>query len=199
MKKLFTNIKQRIALWRLLGWNKTLYRFGVKRMEQSEGDSTASVDVSKSFCVTIKRYYMDIESVSGSFKLRVPFDQRPYLYLLASAQQGRTDNILGFCLTVFSTTMLCTVEQQLYNEICDAISGYIARVDKQAESAPKASEFDDELALKEVQQNVERGQMTRQQRRKAERQARKNMKEGMADIKAEKAANEAAAETKNKK
>lgn len=185
MKKLFTNIKQRIALWRLLGWNKTLYRFGEDALTFKDN---ADRDVN-SFRVTIKRYYMDIESVSGIFKLRLPFNTRPYLYLLAAAQQGRTDNIYGFCLTTFMTAMLCTAEQQLYNEICDAISGYIARVNKQTENAPQASEFDDELALKEVQMNVERGQMTRQQRRKAERQARKNMKEGMADIKAEEAAN----------
>lgn len=187
MKQLFTNIKQRIALWRLLGWNKTLYRFGEDALTFKDN---ADRDVN-SFRVTIKRYYMDIESVSGIFKLRLPFNTRPYLYLLAAAQQGRTDNIYGFCLTTFMTAMLCTAEQQVYNEINDAISRYIDRVQKQA--APQASEFDDELALREVKANVERGQMTRQQRRKAEREARKNMKEGMADIKAEEAANASAA------
>lgn len=188
MKQLFTNIKQRIALWRLLGWNKTLYRFGDDTLTFKDN---ADREVN-SFRVTIKRYYMDIESVSGIFKLRLPLNTRPYLYLLAAAQQGRTDNIYGFCLTNFMTAMLCTAEQQVYNDINDAITNYIDRAQKQAKAAPKASEFDDELALREVKANVERGQMTRQQRRKAEREARKNMKEGMAEIKAEEAANASA-------
>ena len=175
MKQLFTNIKQRIALWRLLGGNKVLFRFEGKDMG--------------GFRATFRRYWLDIDSISNNFHLRLMVGTHPFGYLMESARQGIVDNIHGYCVYMYKIAMCLTTEKGFVDEITKAMYKYDKRMEKRAESAPKASEFDDELALREVKANVERGQMTRQQRRKAERQARKNMKEGMADIKAEEAKN----------
>lgn len=183
MKKLFNNLIQYFALWRLLGRNKVLYRFDEKHLSLKGNNASG-------FRVTIKRYYMDIVSVSESFRLRLPIGTRPYGYLLASAQQNRIEQIYGFCVTIYSATMLCTAEQELHDDIQKAITNYISRMQNKAENQPKASDFEHDLALREVRQNVERGQMTRQQRRKAERDARKKMKEGLRELEAEEMAKE---------
>lgn len=178
MKKIFNKLIQRLALWRLLGRNKVLYRFDEKHLSLKGNNASG-------FRVTIKRYYMDIVSVSESFRMRLPIGTRPYGYLLASAQQNRIDQIYGFCVTIYSVTMLCTAEQELNNDIHKAINNYILRTQTKAENQPKASDFEHNIALREVKANVERGQMTRQQRRKAERDARKKMKEGLRELEAE--------------
>ena len=168
MKKLFNKLFQRIALWRLLGRNKVLYEFSGKDFA--------------GFKITFRTYYMDIVSESTNFKLRLAFYTRPYLYLLESAKQGKKENIYGFSLAVYRTTMMLCADQQFIDDSNKALSACFARLEKQAGSQPKASDFENDLALREVRQNVERGQMTRQQRRKAERDARKKMKEGLADM-----------------
>ena len=176
MKKLFNKLIQRLALWRLLGRNKVLYEFSGKGFA--------------GFKITFRRYYMDIVSESKNFKLRLAFFTRPYLYLLESAKQGKKENIYGFTLAVYQTSMMLCTDQKFIDDNNKALSDCFARMEKRIANKPKASDFENDLALKEVKANVERGQMTRQQRRKAEREARKNMKAGLADMNKEEAANE---------
>jgi len=176
MKKLFNKLFQRLALWRLLGRNKVLYEFSGKGFA--------------GFKITFRAYYMDIVSESNNFKLRLAFYTRPYLYLLESAKQDKKENIYGFALAVYQTTMMLCADQQLVDDNNKALSACFDRLEKRGASQPKASDFENDLALREVRQNVERGQMTRQQRRKVERDARKKMKEGLADIKNEENVNE---------
>ena len=176
MKKLFNKLIQRFALWRLLGRNKVLYQFSGKDFA--------------GFKITFRRYYMDIVSESKNFKLRLAFFTQPYLYLLESAKQGKKENIYGFTLAVYQTSMMLCTDQKFIDDNNKALSACFARMEKRGASQKKASDFENYLALKEVRANVERGQMTRQQRRKAEREARKNMKAGLADMKKEEAANQ---------
>ncbi len=181
MKKLFNKLIERLALWRLLGRNKVLYEFSGKDF--------------KGFKITFRRYYMDIVSESKNFKLRLAFYTQPYLYLLESAKQGKKENIYGYTLAVYQTSMLLCADQKFIDDNNKALSACFARIEKKAESKSKASDFENDLALKEVKANVERGQMTRQQRRKAEREARKWMKEGLAEMRKEEVENASATAT----
>lgn len=181
MKKLFNKLIERLALWRLLGRNKVLYEFSGKDF--------------KGFKITFRRYYMDIVSESKNFKLRLAFYTQPYLYLLESAKQGKKENIYGYTLAVYQTSMLLCTDQKFIDDNSKALSACFARIEKKAASQPKARDFQDDMALKEVKANFERGQMTRQQRRKAEREARKQMKEWLAEIRKEGAENASATAT----
>ncbi len=176
MKKLFNKLIERLAIWRLLGRNKVLYEFSVKDFA--------------GFKITFRRYYMDIVSESRNFKLRMSFYTQPYLYLLESAKQGNRDNVYGFTLAVYQTSMLLCTDQKFIEDNSKALSSCVARIEQRAADKPKASDFENDLALREVKANVERGQMTRQQRRKAEREARKRMKEGLEEMRKEETSNE---------
>ena len=165
MKKLLNEIARRIAMWKLYGKNKTLYKF--------EGKDYGG------FRITFKTHYVDIVSESRNFNLRLASYTHPYLYLLEAAKQGNRNNIYGYCLMLFNTAVLVTTDQRLVDDIRVALVDYNARMDNEAKKQPEPTDFDNELAIHEVKENMERGNMTRQQRRKAEREKQKMLKEGV--------------------
>lgn len=164
---------QRIVLWRLLGRNKVLYRF--------DGDKMGG------FRVIIRRHRLDIYTISDNFHMRLMVGTHPYGYLLSSAQQGIVDNIKGYCVYMYQIAMCMTTDKEFVGDITKSLNKYEARLENQAKNSPKANDFEHDLALREVRQNVERGQMTRQQRRKAERDAQKKLKSALREIESEEA------------
>lgn len=141
-------------------YNKKLYTFKGEGMGNFE--------------VTIYRFHMDINTVSGNFSCRIRATQHPYLYLLAAATQGKVDQIYGYCMILFTVANTLTTDQKLTNDVVKAIKNWTKRhEDMGAAKAENVTTDENEFALKEVKSNVERGKMTRQQRRKEERDAKK--------------------------
>lgn len=165
MNRILMTLFQRIALWRALGRNKKLYEFG--------GDGMGG------FRARFYRHYLEIDTIGGNFGCRLMVGSHPYGYLLASARQGKIENIHGYCMYMYSVAMSLTTDKGLADDISRVLKKYDARLAKRADSAREDGAFADDMALKEVRSNEERGAMTRAQRRKAERKARKDMKDGL--------------------
>ena len=97
-----------------------------------------------------RRLDLTISTLSGNFKARFTADAHPYAYLLA----GEDDtNIHGFCEMLYFVSHTITTDQQLVNEIGDALHAYEKRLEKKEN--PDADE-PEEVALEEVKQIYEK-------------------------------------------
>ncbi len=121
--------------------------------------------------------YLQISAPSGIFAMRIAGNTHAYGYLLAAAQQDRTDQLQGYAVTLFIPAMELTQDAELVNDIQEGIVKWQKRKEKEAaELAKKVTpeqDMADEALMREA---IERGGMTRQQRRKAERESRKQMR-----------------------
>lgn len=102
-----------------------------------------------------RRYWLDIETVSGNFKARFTASEHPYAYLLSGEDDA---NALGFCEMLYFVSHTITTDQQLVNEIGDALHAYEKRLEKKEN--PDADE-PEEVALEEVKQIYEKVEQLR--------------------------------------
>lgn len=121
-----------------------------------------------------RRFWLDIETVSGNFKARFIAAEHPYGYLLA----GKDDkNIEGFCQTVYEVGMLLTTDQGFVNDIQKAMKKYSSRLEKQAKVVE--DETEEKIALEgeaSIQKHIE---MPEKARRKAEKDIDRRFKKAL--------------------
>lgn len=121
-----------------------------------------------------RRFWLDIETVSGNFKARFIAAEHPYGYLLA----GKDDkNIEGFCQTVYEVGMLLTTDQGFVNDIQKAMKKYSSRLEKQAKVVE--DETEEKIALEgeaAIQKHIE---MPEKARRKAEKDIDRRFKKAL--------------------
>lgn len=113
-----------------------------------------------------RRFWLEISTVSGNFKVRFMADAHPYAYLLAS--QG-DENIHGFCQTVYLLSKTLTTDQGLVDDVAKALSKYNKRLDKQAASGIVEDETEEKIALETEKQIQEHIELPKKERRKVER------------------------------
>ena len=115
---------------------------------------------------TFRRFWLDITTVSGNFKVRFIADENPYGYLAA----GKEDtNIHGFAMTMYEIGKLLTTDQGFVDDVQKAIVKYRKRLEKQAAGEVVEDETQEKIALeteKAIQEVVE---MPKKERRKYER------------------------------
>jgi len=115
---------------------------------------------------TFRRFWLDITTVSGNFKVRFIADENPYGYLAA----GKDDtNIQGFALTMYEIGKLLTTDQGFVDDVQKAIVKYRKRLEKQAAGEVVEDETQEKIALeteKAIQEHVE---LPKKERRKVER------------------------------
>ena len=121
-------------------------------------------NASGGFRWVFRRFWMEITTLSGNFRLRVTAGEHPYGYLAV----GKDDkNIDGYAQTVYTVAMLLTTDQGFVNDVNKAIQKYQKRLDKAAKVVE--DETEEKVALeseKAVQEYVE---MSAKERRKMER------------------------------
>lgn len=109
---------------------------------------------------SFRRFWFEIETVSGNFKARFTADEHPYGYLLA----GKDDsNIIGFCQMVYTLGKLLTTDQGLVDGIQKEIKKYEKRLEK-TEPDPTDSEEAAIAEVKAVQEYVEASPKEKKQR-----------------------------------
>lgn len=113
-----------------------------------------------------KRFWLDIETVSGNFKARFTAAENPYAYLLASDDDSQVD---GFCQILYSVGMLLTTDQEFVDSITKALRDYDKRLNKKAASEVAEDETEEKIALEEVKQVQEFVEMDRKEQKKRER------------------------------
>lgn len=113
-----------------------------------------------------RRFWLEIETISGNFKVRFTAAEHPYGYLAAGSGD---ENIHGFAQTLYEVGMLLTTDQGLVNDIQRALKKYEKRLEKQAAGEVVEDETREKIALeteKAIQEVVE---MPKKERRKYER------------------------------
>lgn len=113
-----------------------------------------------------RRFWLEIETVSGNFNAKFMADAHPYAYLLAS--QG-DENIHGFCSAIYMLSKTLTSDQGLVDDISKAISKYNKRLEKIAASEAKEDETEEKIAMETEKQVQEIVEMPKKERRKYER------------------------------
>ena len=127
------------------------------------------------FKVIFRRFWLDIETVSGNFKVRFLASHHPYGYLFVSAQKGNLNNIHGFCAYIYKLSHTLTTDNKLVEDVNKAMKNYDKRL--AAKAATAVSTENDDIDLEVVKQNHEVGKMTKKERN----QRRKELKEAMKD------------------
>ena len=106
------------------------------------------------FRYTFRRFWLEIETISGNFKMRIMADEHPYAYLLAGVQQGNDKNLFGFAETLYYLNATLTRDQGLVNDIQKALRKYEARLSK-TEPEPEEEEAQAIAEVKAVQEYVD--------------------------------------------
>ena len=129
---------------------------------------------SGAFKWVFRRFWLEISTVSGNFKVRFTAAEHPYGYLMA----GKDDsNIIGFCQTVYMVSMLLTTDKGLVDDVSKAVKKLEKRIQKANPIEDDALE--DEMALEQEKAVQERVEMPRRYRRKADRETDRKFRENL--------------------
>lgn len=128
---------------------------------------------------TFRRFWLDIETVSGNFKARFMAAENPYAYLLASDDDSQVE---GFCQILYSVGMLLTTEQEFVDSITKALRDYDKRLNKKAASEVVEDETEEKIALEEVKQVQEYVEMDEKSKKKRERETNGRFKKAVKDL-----------------
>lgn len=113
-----------------------------------------------------RKFWLDISTLSGNFKVRFIADEHPYGYLAA----GKDDtNIHGFALTIYEIGKLLTTDQGFVDDVTKAIVKYRKRLEKQAAGEVVEDETQEKIALEEVKQVQEFVELPKKEQRKVAR------------------------------
>lgn len=124
-----------------------------------------------------RRFWLEIETVSGNFRARFTAAEHPYAYLLAGKDD---DNIIGFCQLIYTLCATMTTDQAFVDDINRAIEAYAKRLE---DAGSEIDEEENEIALEEVRQVQELVDMPEKKRRKIERDINGRFKKVARDLK----------------
>lgn len=129
---------------------------------------------------TFRRFWLDVETLSGNWKARWMADEHPYAYLLAGLTD---DNIVGFCQEMYYLSKTLTTDQGLVDDVNKAFSKYQKRLDKVAEKGGKAEDETEEKAALEFEKQVQEFvEMPKKERRKREKKNDRAIKEAAKNV-----------------
>lgn len=118
-----------------------------------------------------RRFWLDVETLSGNFKARFMAGEHPYGYLVA----GKNDsNIEGYNQILYEVAMLLTTDQGLVDDIVRALNKYQGRVDKAAKV--EEDETLEKIDLESVKSAQERSELPKRYRKKKDRQTNRKFK-----------------------
>lgn len=123
-----------------------------------------------------RRFWFDVETLSGNFRARFMANEHPYGYLLA----GKDDrNIEGFCQMLYQVGMLLTTDQELVDDINEAFTKYDKRCTPKTVEEDEGEEI---AAIKEVQAVQEHIELPKEERKKRERDINGRFKKAVKDL-----------------
>lgn len=131
------------------------------------------------FKYKFKRFWLEIETVSGNWKMRSTASENPYGYLLASVNAKNEENVYGLAEIMYMLQALLTVDQGLVNDVQKAISKYEKRLEKQAAGEVVEDETEEKIALETEKQIQEVVEMDKKTRRKYSRDVDRRFKEAV--------------------
>lgn len=126
-----------------------------------------------------RRFWLEVETLSGNWKARWTAAEHPYGYLLAGRDD---DNIEGFSQFMYEVGMLLTTDQGFVDDVAKAVKKYDARLQKSAKV--EDDETEEKMALEEVKQVQEVVEMPKKERKKVEKDIDKRFKKAVRDVQA---------------
>ncbi|MBO5995375.1 MAG: hypothetical protein J6Q41_07680 [Firmicutes bacterium] len=129
------------------------------------------------FKYKFRRFWLEIETVSGNWKMRSTASENPYGYLMASVNANNEDNVYGFAEILYMLQALLTVDQKLVDDVRKALNNY----EKRSEGVipNNEDEIEEKIALEEVRQVQEYVDAPKKERRKMERDANGRFKKAV--------------------
>lgn len=119
--------------------------------------------------------YMEIRTVSDNWRMRLDARHEVYGYLAAAVQQGKEEQVHGYCAMLYVIATGVTQDQGFVNDIQKAISKFMKRMDvkakEEAKSVTEEQIIADEALMGEA---IERGKTKGNKR--AEKKASKESK-----------------------
>lgn len=132
------------------------------------------------FKYKFRRFWLEIETVSGNWKMRSTASENPYGYLVASVNAKNEDNVYGFAEMLYMLQALLTVDQKLVDDVRKALKNYEKRSEGVIPS--NEDEIEEKIALEEVRQVQEYVEAPKKERRKMERDANGRFKKAVKDV-----------------
>lgn len=130
---------------------------------------------------SIAKSYMEIRTASRNFAMKIDARNEVYGYLLAAAQQERTEQIHGYCATMYVIATGMTHDQEFVNDLQRAVGGFMNRQEAKAkEDAEKVT--DTQIAGDEalMQEAIARGELRGD--KKAEKRASEESKKLIKEV-----------------
>lgn len=132
------------------------------------------------FKYKFRRFWLEIETVSGNWKMRSTASENPYGYLLASVNAKNEDNVYGLAEIMYMLQALLTVDQKLVDDVKKALENYEKRMEGVVPN--NEDETEEKIALEEVKQVQEYVDATQKERKKMERDANGRFKKAVKDL-----------------
>lgn len=132
------------------------------------------------FKYKFRRFWLEIETVSGNWKMRSTASENPYGYLLASVNAKNEDNVYGLAEIMYMLQALLTVDQKLVDDVKKALENY----EKRSEGVipNNEDETEEKIALEEVKQVQEYVEMPKKERKKYERDVNGRFKKAVKNV-----------------
>jgi hypothetical protein len=132
------------------------------------------------FRITFRKYFMEIETMSGNFSARYTAAEYPYGYLLEAMNQNKQETVHGFCERVYMWSMLILRDQKLADDMDEAVHQYHKRLEKDIKV--EENETEEKIALEGEKQIQEYVEAPPKQKRKIERDANGRFKKAVRDL-----------------
>lgn len=116
-----------------------------------------------------RRFWLEIGTLSGNFKVRFTAAEYPYGYLLA----GDDDQVRGFAQRLYEIGMLMCTEQRFVDDLDKALENYAKRAEKRAKNSENEAENDETAALEFEKEVQEATKMSKKEQKKVEKRFRK--------------------------
>jgi len=122
-----------------------------------------------------RRFWLEVETLSGNFKVRWTAAEHPYAALVV--RKGDVDTH-AFAQIIYEVGQLLTTDQQFADDIGKAIQNY----DQRLQSAVVENETEEKIALEEMKQVQELVEKPKKERRKAEKDIDKRFKKAVKEV-----------------
>lgn len=120
-----------------------------------------------------RRFWLEISTISGNFKVRFTAAEHPYGYL-SSGDDSQTH---GFAERMYLIGMLLTTDQKFVSDIDSALKNYESRAEGTADDTDN-----EQAAIAEVRNIQEYADASQKERRKMERDSNGRFKKVMKDV-----------------
>lgn len=131
----------------------------------------------------IKNTYLQIDTVSNIWSMRIDGRTHAFGYLYAAAAQGLESQIHGYAVMMYCTAMALTQSQEFVDGLTKEINKYDKRLMTKAKRKAATSDEHEEIAAQAFMESVvEYAEATPKKRKKISKEDREQIKQAIQSI-----------------